>query len=155
MGISEQQLRELVQLAQKRSAVFDIVSDPFRFRWNLRTIHKRGFPWSNRQKKDATKGFLAVRRLSGGISTIRKNSTPELNYSRNGVCFECSRAPINGATIQVRLEAYHAECGSECRNNDECPWPRSISLGEVEWCLGLPAIGAQRFGVGVKFHLPI
>jgi len=40
MGISEEQLRELVQLAQKRSAVFDIVSDPFRFRWNLRTIYK-------------------------------------------------------------------------------------------------------------------
>ena len=30
MGISEEQLREFVQLAQKRSAVFDIVSDPFR-----------------------------------------------------------------------------------------------------------------------------
>lgn len=28
MGISEEQLRELVQLAQKRSAVFDIVSHP-------------------------------------------------------------------------------------------------------------------------------
>ena len=78
-----------------------------------------------------------------------------LNYSRNGVCFECSRAPINGATIRVRLEAYHAECGSECRNNDEYPWPRSIGLGEVKWCLGLPGIGAQRFGVGVKFHQPI
>jgi len=31
MGISEEQLRELVQLAQKRSAVFDSVSDPFRY----------------------------------------------------------------------------------------------------------------------------
>ena len=86
MGISEEQLRELVQLAQKRSAVFDIVSDPFRFRWNLRTIHKRGFPWSNRQKKDATKGFLAVRRLSGGISTSRKNSTPECSTTVETAC---------------------------------------------------------------------
>jgi len=91
----------------------------------------------------------------GYFNKPEKFNARMLNYSRNGVCFECSRAPINGATIQVRLEAYHAECGSECRNNDECPWPRSISLGEVKWCLGLPGIGAQRFGVGVKFHLPI
>jgi len=91
----------------------------------------------------------------GYFNKPEKFNARMLNYSRNGVCFECSRAPINGATIRVRLEAYHAECGSECRNNDECPWPRSIGLGEVKWCLGLPGIGAQRFGVGVKFHLPI
>ena len=51
------------------------------FGWNLRTIHKRGFPGSNRQKKDATDGFLAVRRLSGDISTSQKSSAPECSIT--------------------------------------------------------------------------
>jgi hypothetical protein len=84
-----------------------------------------------------------------------KHNARMLNYSQTGACFECAEALVNGATIMVRLEAYRADCGSGCRNKDECPWPRSIGLGEVKWCLGLPGIGVQRFGVGVKFHLPI
>jgi hypothetical protein len=91
----------------------------------------------------------------GYFNKSEKYSARMLNYSHTGACFECSQALINGATIQVRLESYRAECGSECRNGDACPWPRLISLGEVKWCLGLPGNGAQRFGVGVKFHLPI
>jgi hypothetical protein len=84
-----------------------------------------------------------------------KHSACMLNFSRNGACFECSEALIHGATIMVRLEAYQAECRAECKMGDECPWPRLMSLGEVKWCQGLPGAGLQRFGVGVKFHLPV
>jgi len=78
-----------------------------------------------------------------------------LNYSQTGACFESSEALINGATIMVRLEGYPAECGSECKLGDDCPWPRLVSLGEVKWCRHFPEAALQRFGVGVKFHLPV
>ena len=91
----------------------------------------------------------------GYFNKPEKYSARMLNYSHTGSCFECSQALINGATVLVRLEAYGAECGAECRNGDECPWPRLISLGEVRWCRDLAGIGTRRFGVGVKFHLPI
>jgi hypothetical protein len=84
-----------------------------------------------------------------------KHSAKMLNFSQSGACFECSETLVNGATIMVRLEAYGAECGAECKDGDECPWLRSISLGEVKWCRNLPGIGARRFGVGVRFHLPV
>jgi hypothetical protein len=85
----------------------------------------------------------------------KKYSARMLNYSQTGACIESAQALINGATILVRLEAYQDECGSECKNSAECAWPRMFSLGEVKWCRNLPGVGAQRFGVGVKFHLPV
>jgi hypothetical protein len=89
------------------------------------------------------------------FNRTEKHSARMLNFSQGGACFECSEALINGATIMVRLEDYRAECGPECKKGDECPWPRSISLGEVRWCMGLSGNGDRRFGVGVKFHLPV
>jgi len=84
-----------------------------------------------------------------------KHNARMLNYSQTGACFESSEALINGATIMVRLEDYRAECGSECKLGDDCPWPRLVSLGEVKWCRHFPEAALQRFGVGVKFHLPV
>jgi hypothetical protein len=77
------------------------------------------------------------------------------NFSHDGACFECAQALVNGATIMVRLEAYQAECISACREETDCPWPRSVVLGEVKWCRDLSTSGPPRFGVGVKFHLPV
>jgi hypothetical protein len=75
------------------------------------------------------------------------------NFSVTGACFECSQALVRGATIRVRLEDYQTECRSDCRDRSECPWPRSIVLGEVKWCHGISDSGLLRFGFGVKFHL--
>lgn len=76
------------------------------------------------------------------------------NFSMAGACFECSQALSQGATILVRLEGYQAECRSECTDINDCPWPRSIVLGEVKWCRGITGSGPLRFGVGVRFHIP-
>jgi hypothetical protein len=82
-----------------------------------------------------------------------KHSALMRNFSHDGVCFECSRAPVSGATIMLRLETYHPECRSDCKENTECPWPRSIVLGNVKWCRDMSSSGLPRFGVGVKFLL--
>jgi hypothetical protein len=84
-----------------------------------------------------------------------KHSARMNNYSQAGACFESSRAPMQGATILVRLEAYQSDCRSDCREGNACPWPRSISLGEVKWCRNLASSGLPLFGVGVKFHLQV
>lgn len=76
------------------------------------------------------------------------------NFSQAGACFESSQALVHGATILVRLEGDRAECRAECTDRTDCPWPRSIVLGEVKWCRGIAGSGLARFGVGVKFHLP-
>jgi len=75
------------------------------------------------------------------------------NFSMTGACFEGSRALVQGATIMVRLESYQSECGSECTGKSECPWPRSVVLGEVKWCRGVSDSSLPRFGFGVRFHL--
>ena len=84
-----------------------------------------------------------------------KHSARMRNFSHAGACFECSQAPIHGATIMVRLEAYQAECRSDCREKSDCPWPRWNVLGEVKWCRGITGSGSPLFGVGVKFHPPV
>lgn len=77
------------------------------------------------------------------------------NFSHYGASFECSQALVNGATVMVRLETYLPECRSGCQERTECPWPPSIVLGDVKWCRDLSGSGPPRFGVGVKFHLPV
>jgi hypothetical protein len=77
------------------------------------------------------------------------------NFSSRGACFECTQAPVNGATILVRLETYPTECRSGCEGVSDCPWPPSIVLGDVKWCRDLASSGPQRFGVGLKFHVPV
>lgn len=75
------------------------------------------------------------------------------DFSRAGACVECSEAPIRGSTIVLRMEAYPAGCREGCTDEGNCPWPRSIALGEVRWCREISGGDPQRFGVGLKFHL--
>ncbi len=90
----------------------------------------------------------------GYFNKPEKHSARMRDFSHSGACFECSQAPVHGATILVRIEAYQPECRAECREKIDCPWPRSIVLGEVKWCRDLAGSGRARFGVGVKFHPP-
>jgi hypothetical protein len=84
-----------------------------------------------------------------------KHNARMRNFSRAGACFESSRAPVHGATILVRLEAYQTDCRSDCREGSDCPWPRSMVLGEVKWCRDIAGSRLPLFGVGVKFQLPV
>lgn len=77
------------------------------------------------------------------------------NFSRAGACVECSQAPILGSTIMVRMEAYPAGCRKGCNHEGNCPWPRSLTLGEVKWCREMAGGGPQRFEVGLQFHLAV
>lgn len=84
-----------------------------------------------------------------------KHSARMRNFSHSGACFECSQAPIHGATIMVRLEAYQNECRSGCRDKSDCPWPHWNVLGEVKWRRDITGSGHPLFGVGVRFHPPV
>ena len=113
----------------------------FRFWWNSRIIHKRGFPWSNRQKKDATKGFLAVRRLSGGISTSRKNSTPECSTTVETACVSSAlehpsmarrfgfgskhTMPNAGRSAEIMMSAHGRDRSAWAKSNGAWVFPES------------------------------
>jgi hypothetical protein len=75
------------------------------------------------------------------------------NFSPAGACVECPQAPLLGSTIMVRMEGYPAGCREGCKNEGDCPWPRSLTLGEVKWCRELSGGGARIFGFGLQFHL--
>lgn len=84
-----------------------------------------------------------------------KHNARMRNFSYAGACLESTQALVPGAAIVVRLETYPGECRSDCREQSECPWPRSLILGEVKWCRDITRSRPPRFGVGVKFHLPV
>lgn len=77
------------------------------------------------------------------------------NFSHAGVRFEGPEELVPGATIVVRLEGYRAECKAQCRDRDDCPWPRSIAVGDVKWCQSTNVGGLPSFESGVRFHLPV
>jgi hypothetical protein len=89
------------------------------------------------------------------LNKSEKHDARMRNFSEAGASFESSRAPVEGATILVRIEAYLADCRSDCPEESSCPWPRSMVLGEVKWCRDISGSGLPLFGVGVKYHLPV
>jgi hypothetical protein len=83
------------------------------------------------------------------------HSARMVNFSLSGACFETTRALIPGATVLMRVDEFRPECRAECREGVDCPFPRSITLGEVKWCRDVSETGRQRFGVGVRFPMPV
>ncbi len=77
------------------------------------------------------------------------------NFSHAGVRLESPEALVPGATVVLRLEEHRAECMGQCRDQSDCPWPRSIAVGEVKWCRVAATEKLPAFGAGVKFHLPV
>jgi hypothetical protein len=77
------------------------------------------------------------------------------NFSHAGVSFEGPEEIAPGATIVVRLEEYRAGCTPKCPDQGDCPWPRSIAVGEVKWCQSANGGGRFSFESGVRFHLPV
>ncbi|MCU0603617.1 MAG: PilZ domain-containing protein [Desulfobacterales bacterium] len=73
-----------------------------------------------------------------------------LNFSGGGSYIECTQPLIPGATILIRLQACAASGGPPPIRN-----MRTTALGEVKWCRELPAQPPHRFGIGVRYHIPV
>ncbi len=70
-----------------------------------------------------------------------------INFSKNGVCFETERELKPGVSIFLNMKNISSdmiEAGDHQR-------PRSISLGEVQWCIDLSEKDQSCYGVGVRF----
>jgi hypothetical protein len=74
-----------------------------------------------------------------------------LNFSRGGGYFESGHPLIPGATILIRLQKY--DSGDE--GTAECRYMKTTALGEVKWCRELFGGPAVRFGIGVRYHIPV
>lgn len=73
-----------------------------------------------------------------------------LNFSGGGSYIECAKPLIPGATILIRLQA----CAVSGDKPPICNM-RTTALGEVKWCRELQAEQIQRFGIGVRYHIPV
>jgi hypothetical protein len=73
-----------------------------------------------------------------------------LNFSGGGGYIECTQPLITGATILIRLQACTSPGGDSAYRN-----LRTTALGEVKWCRELQAEQPYRFGVGLRYHIPV
>jgi hypothetical protein len=73
-----------------------------------------------------------------------------LNFSKGGSYFECAQSPITGATILIRLkkDAYRGGLSPS-------QYMRTTALGEVKWCRELQEPQSRRYGIGVRYHIPV
>lgn len=72
-----------------------------------------------------------------------------VDFSQSGVGIESSRALPPRATIRIKVDAHSAPCRAACLGT-ECPWPRSVAVGEVIWCREHPGGQGARFAAGVR-----
>ena len=77
-----------------------------------------------------------------------------LNYSLDGVAIAANRPLVNGSSVVMRLEADAAIYRPDCIESTECPWVRSMVLGQVKWCEPGPRAGASASGwkAGVRVY---
>ena len=73
-----------------------------------------------------------------------------LNLSKGGGYFECAQSLIPGATILIRMQK-DAYTGGE----SAIRYMRTTALGEVKWCRELQEKQPHRFGIGVRYHIPV
>lgn len=73
-----------------------------------------------------------------------------MNFSRGGGYFECAQSLIPGATILIRLQK-----GAFSSGESGSPHMRTTALGEVKWCRELQERQPRRFGIGVRYHIPV
>lgn len=79
-----------------------------------------------------------------------------LNFSVEGVALEGNQPLVNGSSVVMRLEADADKCRPDCIESTECPWVRSMVLGQVKWCEPGPRVDAPASGwkAGVRFYGP-
>jgi hypothetical protein len=77
-----------------------------------------------------------------------------LNFSLEGVALEANRPLVNGSSVVMRLEANAEKCQPDCIDSTECPWVRSMVLGQVKWCEPGARVDATASGwtAGVRIY---
>jgi hypothetical protein len=73
-----------------------------------------------------------------------------INFSKNGVYFETDRELKQGVSIFLNTKSIRPSMS----NSKHHQRPRSVSLGEVQWCLDLSERDKSCYGVGVRFPFP-
>ena len=73
-----------------------------------------------------------------------------INFSKNGVYFETDRELKPGVSIFLNTKRISPST-IKSKGHQR---PRSVSLGEVQWCLDLSGRNKSCYGVGVKFPFP-
>ena len=70
-----------------------------------------------------------------------------IDFSKNGVQFETDRELKPGVSIFLNMK----RISSGMIETQDHQRPRSVSLGEVQWCIDLSEKDRSCYGVGVRF----
>ena len=73
-----------------------------------------------------------------------------LNFSEGGIYFETGHDLKPGATIFLKMDMV----SSNNIHPLDPERPRSVSLGEVKWCVDLSGSDQSNYGVGVGYPFP-
>jgi hypothetical protein len=73
-----------------------------------------------------------------------------INFCKNGVYFETDRELKPGVSIFLNMKRISS--GMIEATDHQCP--RSVSLGEVQWCIDLSGRDQSCYGIGVRFPFP-
>jgi hypothetical protein len=85
------------------------------------------------------------------FNTDKYFSAKMYNYSEGGLYFE-SECPFKpGSDILIRVEKSAAGTYPAALNEGY----RTITIGEVKWCMEIPCAESGRYGVGIKYCEPV
>jgi hypothetical protein len=87
------------------------------------------------------------------FNRAESHAAKTMNYSPEGVGLELDRPLIDGASVVVRLEDDADICRPECADAAECPWLRSMVIGDVRWCEQRRPTGARGPGWMAGVHM--
>jgi hypothetical protein len=105
---------------------------------------------SHTEKRRDGRVACSVRLEWAPLSAADEHAATLTNFSQGGLGLESRRALPKRSTIRIRMDAHTAPCRAAC-GGGECPWPRSVAVGEVVWCRERPGGQGARFAAGVRF----
>jgi hypothetical protein len=107
-----------------------------------------------REKRDGRRFPCRVRVRWSYFNQAESHAAKLLNYSWEGVGLESDQPLIGGSSIVVRLEGGADTCRSDCTDAAQCPWLRSMVIGNVKWCEPGPRVDMPPSGwkAGVRMY---
>jgi len=107
------------------------------------------------EKRDGRRFDCRVRVRWSYYNRAESHAAEMLNYSLDGVAIAANQPLVNGSSVVMRLEADAGKCRPDCIESTECPWVRSMIIGQVKWCEPGPRAGASASGwkAGVRVYV--